>query len=52
MWDRERDGAETETNGASGERMSNAMGTASDQGGARGCGVALMVEAAVCVDKG
>jgi len=37
---------------ASGVRMSDAMGTASDQEGVRGCGVELMIEAAVCVSKG
>ena len=52
MCDRERDGAERERLRASDVRMSDAMGTAGDQEGVRGCGVELMIEAAVCVGKG
>ena len=36
---------------ASGVRVGDAMGTAGDEEGARGCGVALTIEVAACVSK-
>ena len=50
--DRERDGAERERMRANGVRMRDAVGTASDEEAARGCGVALTIEVAACVGKG
>jgi len=52
MCDHERDGAERERMRASGVRISDAMGTAGDREGVRGCGVALMIESAICVGNG
>ena len=37
---------------ASGVRVGDEMGTADDEEGAKGCGVALTIEVAACVSKG
>ena len=49
--DRKRDGVERGRM-ASGVSVGDAMGTAGDKEGARGCGVALTIEVAACVGKG
>jgi hypothetical protein len=48
MCDRERNGAEEEGMQANCVRMSDTIWTASDEEGARDCGVTLMIEACVC----
>jgi len=51
-YDRERDGAGRGRMTVSGVRVGDSMGTDGDEEGARGCGVALTIEAAASVSKG